>query len=61
MLYNNGLTEESKQMFEHSEKIFGTLEEDDKEPEMLDAREMLADQLGIELEDSDASGEEDDE
>ena len=61
VLYNNGLTEESKQMFEHSEKIFGTLEEDDKEPEMLDAREMLADQLGIELEDSDASGDEDDE
>ena len=48
-------------MFEHSEKIFGTLEEDDKEPEMLDAREMLADQLGIELEDSDGSEGEDDE
>ena len=42
-------------MFQHSEKIFATLEEDDKEPEMLDARELLAEQLGIEIDDDDAS------
>ena len=40
-------------MFECSEKIFETLEEDDKEPEMLDQRELLAEQLGIDLEDED--------
>lgn len=51
VLHNNGLTEESKQMFECSEQIFQTLEEDEKEPEMLDQRELLADQLGIEIED----------
>ena len=38
-------------MFMASEKIFATLEEDDKEPEMLDQRELLAEQLGIEIED----------
>ena len=39
-------------MFECSEKIYQTLEDDDKEPEMLDQRELLAEKLGIELEDS---------
>lgn len=36
VLYNNGLTQKSKEMFEESEKIFVTLDEEDKEPEMLD-------------------------
>jgi len=36
VLFNNGLIEPSKQMFERSEKIFETLDDDDKEPEMLD-------------------------
>jgi len=35
-LYNNGLVEQSRQMFEESEKIFESLEDEDKEPEMLD-------------------------
>lgn len=41
-------------MFEAAEKIFSTLEEDDKEPEMLDQREILAEQLGITLSDDDS-------
>lgn len=36
VLFNNGLTEPSKQMFQSAQKIFAELEEDDKEPEMLD-------------------------
>jgi hypothetical protein len=35
-LYNNGQTKRAMEMFEASEKIFETLDEDDKEPEMLD-------------------------
>ena len=38
-------------MFNCSEKIFENLEEDDKEPEMLDQRELLAEKLGIEIDD----------
>jgi len=34
-----------------SEKIFAELEEDDKEPEMMDQRAILAEQLDIEIED----------
>ena len=45
------MVEPSKQMFERSEKIFEGLDEDDKEPEMLDQRELLADKLGIEIDD----------
>ena len=40
-------------MFHMSEKIFANLEEDEKEPEMLDQRELLADNLGIEIDDDD--------
>lgn len=53
MLYNNGLIEPSKQMFNCSEKIFEDLDEDDKEVEMLDQRELLAEKLGIEIDDDD--------
>ena len=35
-LYNNGQQTKAKEMFEQSEKIFETLDEEDKEPEMLD-------------------------
>lgn len=35
-LYNNGLTERARDMFNQSEKIFDTLDDEDKEPEMLD-------------------------
>ena len=34
-----------------SEKIYATLDEDDKEPEMMDQRAILAEQLDIEIED----------
>ncbi len=34
-----------------SETIFAGLEEDDKEPEMMDQRAILAEQLDIEIED----------
>lgn len=34
-------------MFEESEKIFATLDEEDKEPEMLDQRSLLMDAMGI--------------
>jgi hypothetical protein len=36
ILYNNGLVDKAKDYFNQSEKIFETLDEDDKEPEMLD-------------------------
>ena len=35
-LHNNGQKEKAKEMFGLSEKIFETLDEEDKEPEMLD-------------------------
>ena len=33
-----------------SEKIYATLDDDDKEPEMIDQREILASKLDIEIE-----------
>ena len=33
-----------------SEKIYSTLDDDDKEPEMIDQREILASKLDIEIE-----------
>ena len=36
ILYNNGRSERAKEVFAEAEKIFETLEEDEKEPEMLD-------------------------
>ncbi len=35
-LYNNGYTDRAREQFNLSEKIFATLDEEDKEPEMLD-------------------------
>jgi lipoprotein NlpI len=49
VLYNNGKKTESKSQFLASEEIFKRLDEDDKEPEMLDQREALAELLGIKL------------
>jgi lipoprotein NlpI len=49
VLYNNGKKKESKSQFLASEEIFKRLDEDDKEPEMLDQREALAELLGIKL------------
>jgi len=51
VLYNNGLLEEAKDKFRESEKIFTTLTEDDKEPEMLDQRAILSDVLKISIKD----------
>jgi len=36
ILANNGMHEEAKIQFNEAEQIFKTLDEDDKEPEMLD-------------------------
>lgn len=36
VLYNNGYADKAKDMFLESEKIFETLDDEDKEPEMLD-------------------------
>ena len=47
VLYNNGHKQRAKEVFEQSEGIFKTLEDDDKEPEMLDQRAVLMDSLGI--------------
>ena len=47
-------------MFLEGEKVYKTLDEDDKEPEMLDQREALAECLGIELEDEESSDDDDD-
>lgn len=47
VMYNNGHKQKAKEIFEEAEKIFETLEEDDKEPEMLDQRSVLMDALGI--------------
>jgi Tfp pilus assembly protein PilF len=36
VLYNNGHNKKAKEVFGQAEEIFKTLEDDDKEPEMLD-------------------------
>ena len=36
VLYNNGHNKKAKEVFDQAEEIFKTLDEDDKEPEMLD-------------------------
>ena len=52
VLFNNGHKEQAKAQFFASEKIFQTLEEDDKEAEMVDVRDLLAEALGVQLSDS---------
>jgi Flp pilus assembly protein TadD len=47
ILFNNGRTERARSTFKEAEKIFETLEEDEKEPEMMDQRTMLMEMLGI--------------
>jgi outer membrane protein assembly factor BamD (BamD/ComL family) len=47
ILYNNGKKERAKEIFKEAEKIFSTLDEDEKEPEMLDQRSVLMEMLGI--------------
>lgn len=38
VLYNNGMRDQAMEKFLSSEKIFTEMEEEDKEPEMLDQR-----------------------
>jgi Bardet-Biedl syndrome 4 protein len=47
-LYNNGLRERARAMFDRAERVFVTLDDEDREPEMLDQRSVLMDCLGIE-------------
>ena len=46
-LFNQGFKDKAMQLFTDSEKIFKELDEDDKEPEMIDQREVLMEALGI--------------
>ena len=57
VLYNNGKVDEAKAQFFCSEKIYQGLDEDEKEQEMVDAREMLSTELGIAVADSEDEGE----
>jgi Bardet-Biedl syndrome 4 protein len=47
VMYNNGHIDKAKEIFKQAEKIFETLDDEDKEPEMLDQRSVLIDALGI--------------
>ena len=47
ILYNNGHPQRANEIFMESEKIFETLDEEDKEPEMMDQRSILMEALGI--------------
>ena len=49
ILYNNGKKTEAKVQFIKSEEIFSKIEDEEKETEMLDQREILAGLLGVEL------------
>ena len=51
ILFNNGYNSDAKEQFLNSEKVFGTLDDEDKEPEMLDQREVLAERLGLAIDD----------
>jgi hypothetical protein len=53
VLANNGKTDDAKAQFFCSEKIYQDLDEDEKEQEMMDARHMLSQELGIEIGDRD--------
>jgi hypothetical protein len=46
-LYNNGLKDKARELFLKSESIFNELDEEDKETEMLDQRQLLIDALGL--------------
>lgn len=49
VLYNNGQKVKAIEVFKQAEKIFESLEEDDKEPEMMDQRTVLMEALGLVL------------
>ena len=46
-LYNNGHTDKAKDFLLRGEEIIKTLDDEDKEPEMLEQREILAERLGV--------------
>ena len=50
VLYNRGYNTLALELFHASEKIFETLDDDEKEPEMLEQREALAEMLDYKLE-----------
>mmetsp|Transcript_24067 Transcript_24067/g.23696 ORF Transcript_24067/g.23696 Transcript_24067/m.23696 type:complete len:88 (+) Transcript_24067:1011-1274(+) len=47
VLFNNGYTDRCRKLFDQAEKIFAEMDEEDKEPEMLDQRQVLMEALGI--------------
>lgn len=47
VLYNNGHIQKAKEVFDDAEKIFITMDEEDKEPEMVDQRTVFMEALGI--------------
>ena len=50
VLYNNGKKSEAKVQFLRSEEAFAKIDDDDKEQDLLDQREVLAGLLDIKLE-----------
>lgn len=50
VLYNNGKKSEARVQFLKSEEAFAKIDDEDKEQDMLDQREVLAGLLGIQLE-----------
>ena len=51
VLLNNGRKEEAKDKFMASETLFVSLQDDEKEPEMLDQRALLAQVFQIQIKD----------
>ena len=49
VLFNRGYEKLAKELFKRSEAIFKELDEEEKESEMIEQREMLADALDIKI------------
>lgn len=49
VLFNRGYPDLAKELFKRSDKIFKDLDDEDKEQEMLDQREILGEALGIRI------------
>jgi Bardet-Biedl syndrome 4 protein len=47
VLHNNGHSQKAKEIFNEAQKVFETLEEEDREPEIMDQRSLLMEALGI--------------
>ena len=50
VLHNRGYDDLAKMLFNKSEEIYQNLDDEDKEEEMMDQREKLADSLDINIE-----------